>query len=91
MRSTIKTTWTRQDEQEFQLLQARREKIMANNKRPVWELAAKLELVTPHTCSYLQEFLIQHADSIRDALAPFDSGARPAPVVADISEGGHPD
>lgn len=68
-------TWTPREEDIFTEMEARRERVMLARKTPVIAIAAQL---TDLTLDEIADYLIEHADSIRDALNPYDSGVRAA-------------
>lgn len=78
------STWTAEDEAQFQALFARREQVRGAQ-------IAKLETVAGYICNKMQaqvpasskekaltNAMMQHADELIDAILPFDSGTRPA-------------
>lgn len=78
-----RNVWTLSDEENFQKLSRRREEIGRANEMPVSEIVADLIRVidsNQHNAPGKQavEFMKVHADRIRDALEPYDSGVRPA-------------
>lgn len=85
----MKATWTPADEAQFQALAKQRDEIRGRNESAVRIVAASIRRTvaeknpTPSSAasdteltSELARAMILHADSIRDALAPFDSGVR---------------
>lgn len=76
----IKETWTQRDEALFQESVTRRQRVMEMNRAPVMVAARAL---TGLSQSDIADMLIANADSIRDALAPYDSGVRPALGVSE--------
>jgi hypothetical protein len=70
----IKETWTQRDEALFQESVTRRQRVMEMNRAPVMSAARALACLSQ---SDIADMLIANADSIRDALAPYDSGVRP--------------
>ena len=89
-----KPTWTPADEQALHMLTERKNRFMEVSTAPLGPIVIDL---TPPSLTELDRFpikeyalrkfmvkmLINKADEIRDALAPFDSGVRPA----DTTEG----
>lgn len=73
-----KETWTPADEAKLAELEDRKERVMRERRLPV--LAFVRELPTVHSIDEddVVDWLIQHADTLRDLLQPFDSGVRPA-------------
>jgi hypothetical protein len=69
----VKDRWTHQDEAELQRLTKRKAETIAKNMKPLDALAKKLNTSSDES---LAESLAEHADELRDALEPFDSGIR---------------
>jgi len=69
----MKDRWTNQDEAELQRLLKRKNETIAKNMKPLLALAAHLDTTSPED---LADDLAAHADELRDALEPFDSGIR---------------
>lgn len=69
----MKDRWTHQDEAELQRLTKRKAETIAKNMKPLDALAKKLNTSSDES---LAESLAEHADELRDALEPFDSGIR---------------
>lgn len=69
-------TWTLRDQQELEALQARRIKFYKEKTAPVLDVARNIVSAGWDSPEELAQTLIQYADSLRDALAPFDSGVR---------------
>jgi len=68
--------WTQRDEAMLKELQTKKASWEEKNHRPVRVIAQDMQPLS--TFNLVFEYLITHADRIRDALAPFDSGVRPA-------------
>lgn len=68
--------WTSRDEAALAELSGRKAVVMASRMAAVEKVAAYL---LSDTAGRLADALVAYADEIRDALAPFDSGARPSP------------
>lgn len=78
--------WTQADEATFNEMQARRAIVVMERRKPLCLLARKLEMHLDDVnngsreevwdFNTITDWLIAHADAIRDALAPFDSGVR---------------
>ena len=68
--------WTKRDAAMLKELQAKKAAWEEKNHRPVRFIAQDIQPLS--TVNLVFEYLIKHADRIRDALAPFDSGVRPA-------------
>lgn len=74
-------TWTRDDENDLRALLKRKQAFDAAAHAPVLDVAINIRtlvnsMVEPDANESLVSALINYADSIRDALAPFDSGIR---------------
>lgn len=86
MNGKVTSRWTPADEAKLVELAERKARIMSENERPV------IELVDKHLYSFggdaeaLAEALIVHADELRDALEPFDSGRRDAAAPTPIKK-----
>ena len=83
MNTTTKPTWSKRDERDLQDLLKRKQAFDAAAHAPVLDVAIKIKLlinsmVEPDASESLVSALINYADAIRDALAPFDSGVRVA-------------
>ena len=76
--STKPPKWTLDDEATLVALQARREHFISTARQPVFDAVAQMWPATARTSEQaeLVDTFIKHADAIRDALAPFDSGVR---------------
>ncbi len=83
-----KSTWTPADEQALHMLIERKNRFMEVSRAPI-EMVV-LGLTPPNLTElnrfpvkeyalrkHMVEMMINNADEIRDALAPFDSGVRP--------------
>lgn len=91
----MKKTWTAEDEAAFQKLAEQREKLSSAQREPVkvavhWiileiqrRLANDVGLGSTTARDGLVDGLIARAAQVRDALAPFDDGARAAVCTAD--------
>lgn len=75
MNGTVKRRWTARDEAALIELQQRKTSIMEDNIAPVRALASAMLHLDE---DQMVQHLTRNADAIRDALEPFDSGARPA-------------
>lgn len=75
-----KLNWTPRDEQVFQELGARREKVLAARLQAVIEAVRPVANRFKMPVAELADVLSHHADEIRDALEPYDSGCRVAPA-----------
>ena len=84
MSETVRSRWTPADESRLAELIERKRRITDENMGPVTSLVTSFEcevLRSPIQCGgdlypMLRSFLIDHADYVRDALEPFDSGVR---------------
>ena len=79
--NTTKPTWSKRDEYDLQDLLKRKAAFDAAAHAPVLDVAINIRtlvnsMVEPDANESLVSALINYADSIRDALAPFDSGIR---------------
>ena len=77
------TDWTKLDEAMLNELQERKAAFELARIRPVIEMVCKVHPKITDYGAVIQEIadrMIEHADMIRDALAPFDSGVRQAKV-----------
>ena len=75
----VKSRWTQRDESMLAELIERKRRITDENMAPVKELCNNFSNGIPGNRvgpSELADWLVGHADSIRDALEPFDSGVR---------------
>jgi len=85
----MKNQWTSRDQAELDALQKRKAAFDAEVRKPLYDVAAAMNLTTndapgwappapnpqvPH--QVVVERLIAFADTLRDALEPFDSGIR---------------
>lgn len=77
---TVKRRWTARDEATFNELQQRKASIMEENSAPLIILAQDAPGCPPQ--KEFVDWLIANADRVRDALEPFDSGARPSEQAA---------
>lgn len=70
--------WTDADERELRSMINRKAVFETQARRPVIDVVQRIRgtLGAVHNESQLVDALITHADAIRDALAPFDSGVR---------------
>lgn len=70
--------WTDADERELQSMINRKAAFETQARIPVINVVQRIRgtLGAVHNESQLVDALITHADAIRDALAPFDSGVR---------------
>jgi hypothetical protein len=86
--------WSVQDQRALDDLIERKEQFMTINQAPIEEIVVgltpghltdleKLPVKTHALRKYMTEMMINNADQIRDALAPFDSGVRHAPEVTE--------
>jgi hypothetical protein len=75
--------WTTSDQVHLEELQKRRDRVLARQRGPVREIAAKLckqmGVHDDHDADDLTGYLIEQAEPLIDALKPYDSGTRPAP------------
>lgn len=76
MNATVKSKWTTQDEAMLMELTERKQRIMEERRGEVRKVAEEIH-VTNMLIDGLTDALIAHAEALRDALAPFDSGVRP--------------
>ncbi len=81
--NTTKPTWSKRDEYDLQDLLKRKAAFDVVNREPVLEVVKKLRALVgvkadPQKDESVATGLINMADAIRDALAPFDSGVRVA-------------
>ena len=79
--NTTKPTWSKRDEYDLQDLLKRKAAFDAVNREPVLKVVKKLRALVgakadPQKDECVATGLINMADAIRDALAPFDSGIR---------------
>ncbi len=86
MKASSTPRWTQDDENDLQSMINRRTEFMSKTRKPVIDAVQRIRhtLGAVHNEAQLVDALIAHADAIRDALAPFDSGIR----VADDSTPG---
>lgn len=80
-------SWGAADEAQFQRLQEQRTRVLDQRRRA---LDNTLQLTLNHLedgeRKQIAELLIRDADSIRDALEPYDSGIRCAPEIASTAD-----
>lgn len=67
--------WTQEDERRFNEMTVRRGIVMSKRRQAVERVASNANL-SSLTDDELVDALIAHADDLRDALQPFDSGVR---------------
>jgi hypothetical protein len=72
--SETRSRWTVADEARLAELTERKERIMAENRQPVFDLVSKSEF--GGFSSSLTGWLIANAEGLRDALEPFDGRGR---------------
>jgi hypothetical protein len=70
----MKDRWTTQDEHNLQMLLKRKTETTERNMKPLVLIARLLD--TDGRDEELAKSLAQHADALRDALEPCDSGVR---------------
>ena len=70
--------WTREDERRYTELHVRRELVLSERRAAVARAVVSAGLAN-QSATELVDALIQHADAVRDALGPYDSGVREAP------------
>lgn len=83
----MKNQWTPRDQAELDALQKRKDAFETEARKPLDAVVKQLDLRVgmvnplnpgagrPHPDS-VSDLLMQHADALRDALEPFDSGVR---------------
>lgn len=71
-------TWSKADEQRLKELQDRKAAWELSRLNPVYDMIKKVHpgVEGVNRLESVGERMIKHADLIRDALAPFDSGVR---------------
>jgi hypothetical protein len=74
-----KLKWSAADEQALAELLERKDQFIRSTKSAVAEAVDRF-FYRSMGPGDLADALIEHADSVRDALAPYDSGVRPAKV-----------
>jgi len=81
MGTTAKLRWTQDDENDLQSMVKRKADFQSHSRKPVIDAVQRIRhtLGAVHNEAQLVDEFINNADSIRDALAPFDSGVRVAP------------
>lgn len=80
--TTAKSRWTSKDEATLVELTERKQRIMAENLKPLEDVAIMVLMeaarqMTNQDTEAVVSAMAAHADALRDALAPFDSGVRP--------------
>lgn len=73
--SIPRDVWTQREEAALKELVERRARIMAERRKPLDAIATHIEADTVRGDSIVDS-LIKHADALREALRPFDSGVR---------------
>lgn len=78
MNAPTKLRWTQDDENDLQSMLKRKTEFGSQARKPVIDAVQRIRhtLGAVHNEAQLVDALIAHADAIRDALAPFDSGVR---------------
>lgn len=71
--------WTPQDENKLQQLLAQKREIHEKNMYPLLETVRRVLDSYDTDGETMTRALIEHADTFRDLLEPFDSGARCSP------------
>lgn len=74
--------WTPNDEEQLQRMLKQKAEFEFEALKPVGEIASDLAAFLHNRkwgATDITKFLTGHADELRDALAPFDSGIRAAP------------
>lgn len=72
-------TWTREDDRLLDELKKRKERVIEARVAPLRTLVAEdMPYVDARDADDIADWLISHADTLRDLLAPFDSGVRAA-------------
>lgn len=69
-------TWTRKDQTALDELVQRRAEFMRSSRDPLVRALDQHSRLSRSECQILGDVLIEHADTFRDLLAPFDSGVR---------------
>lgn len=72
------SNWTQEDERRFNEMAVRRGLVLGKRRESVDRAANHANLYGARTSDELVELLIAHADILRDALQPYDSGIRVA-------------
>ena len=72
------SNWTQEDERRFNEMAVRRGMVLGKRREAVERAENHANLYGALTTDHLVELLIAHADILRDALQPFDSGIRVA-------------
>jgi len=80
MNTTTRPTWSKRDESDLQALLRRKQAFELTARMPVHDVVARIRtaLGAVYGPDQMVDEFINHADAIRDALAPFDSGVRVA-------------
>ncbi len=74
-------TWTRDDDRRLEEMQERKERVLKARLDPLRTLVAEdMPHIRSHQADDIADWLVKHADNLRDLLAPFDSGVRVAPA-----------
>lgn len=74
-------TWTPADEQHLAAMLERKQRVQKARIDPLIELVGDdMPHIRQHQADDIAEWLVQNAETLRDLLAPFDSGVRAAPV-----------
>lgn len=74
-------TWTRDDDQRLAEMIERKQRVQKARMSPLIELVGgDMPHIRQHQADDIAEWLVQNADTLRDLLAPFDSGVRVAPA-----------
>lgn len=78
MNTTTRPTWSKRDEAVLQEMIRRKQAFELTARMPVHDVVARIRtaLGAIYGPDQMVDALITHADAIRDALAPFDSGVR---------------
>nr|WP_297388307.1 hypothetical protein [uncultured Roseateles sp.] len=87
--------WTTRDEQRMSQLEKELQELQARRKdaqEPLRQMVAELceEFQIDAVSEYVALWLLDNADRVRDALAPFDSGVRPGPDAATLGDPSDP-
>lgn len=75
-------TWTPADEYRLRTMQERKDRVLAARRKPVEDLVRAMP-ARAFDEETVTSWLIDYAEAMRDALAPFDSGVRAAPAEGD--------
>lgn len=67
--------WTTEDERKFNEMQERRKTVLAKRYEHLMNALIGVTGLSADR-EYIADFLIEHADAVRDALEPYDSGIR---------------